>query len=115
MTWLVLADVRVLFSFLRWFDVPSGEVELGNSNESLQRIVNLGHWEESVRMSHEAANCQHTVESVIPEPPFTDFVMRSSILLGSRMNVGRVTRLRSAPGRSWLMMWERTVASISIP
>jgi len=35
-------------------------------------------------------------------------VILSSIERGSRMKVGRVTRLRSAPGRSWLMMCERT-------
>lgn len=37
------------------------------------------------------------------------FVILSSIDLGSRMKVGNVTRLKSAPGRSWEMMWERTV------
>lgn len=31
-------------------------------------------------------------------------MIRSSILRGSRMKVGRTTRLRSAPGRSWEMM-----------
>jgi hypothetical protein len=36
----------------------------------------------------------------------THFVMRSSIDRGSRMKVGSVTRLRSAPGRSWDIMWE---------
>jgi len=60
-------------------------------------------------MGHEAAMGQNSVQAIICGPPSTDFVMRSSILLGSRMNVGRVTRLRSAPGRSWLMMWDKTV------
>lgn len=32
--------------------------------------------------------------------------MRSSIDRGSRMKVGSVTRLKSAPGRSWDMIWE---------
>lgn len=36
------------------------------------------------------------------------FVILSSIDLGSRMKVGNVTRLKSAPGRSWEMMCERT-------
>jgi hypothetical protein len=36
------------------------------------------------------------------------FVIRSNIDLGSRMKVGKVTRERSAPGRSWEMMCERT-------
>jgi hypothetical protein len=35
-------------------------------------------------------------------------VILSSILLGSRIKVGSTTRLRSAPGRSWEMMCERT-------
>lgn len=39
------------------------------------------------------------------------FVIRSSIDLGSSMNVGSVTLLRSAPGRSCDMMWESTVGS----
>jgi hypothetical protein len=38
----------------------------------------------------------------------THFVILSSMLRGSNMKVGRTTRLRSAPGRSWDMMWERT-------
>jgi hypothetical protein len=38
----------------------------------------------------------------------THFVMRSSMDRGSRMKVGSVTRLRSAPGRSCEMMWEST-------
>lgn len=36
-------------------------------------------------------------------------VMRSSMLLGSRMKVGRVTLLRSAPGLSCEMMCDRTL------
>lgn len=36
------------------------------------------------------------------------FVILSSIDRGSRMNVGRVTRLRSAPGRNREMMCEST-------
>lgn len=37
------------------------------------------------------------------------FVIRSSMLRGSRMNVGRTTRLRSAPGRSCEMICMSTV------
>lgn len=39
----------------------------------------------------------------------TDLVILSSIDLSSKMNVGSVTLLRSAPGLNWDMMWERTV------
>jgi hypothetical protein len=35
-------------------------------------------------------------------------VMRSNMLRGSRMKVGSTTRLRSAPGLNWDMMWDRT-------
>lgn len=38
----------------------------------------------------------------------THFVILSSIDLGSRMKVGKVTLLKSAPGRSCEMMCERT-------
>jgi hypothetical protein len=38
----------------------------------------------------------------------TDLVILSNMLRGSRMKVGRVTLLRSAPGRSWEMIWVRT-------
>lgn len=37
------------------------------------------------------------------------FVILSSIDLSSRMKVGRVTLDKSAPGRSWDMIWVRTV------
>lgn len=37
-------------------------------------------------------------------------VIRSNIDRGSRMKVGSVIRLRSAPGRSCEMMWVRTAA-----
>ena len=37
-------------------------------------------------------------------------VIRSNMLRGSRMNVGRVTLLKSAPGLSWEMMCPSTAA-----
>ena len=39
----------------------------------------------------------------------TDLVILSNIDLGSSMNVGSVTLLRSAPGLSWEMMCDNTV------
>lgn len=42
------------------------------------------------------------------------FVILSSIDLGSRMKVGKVTLLKSAPGRSWEMMWDKTVGEVSL-
>ena len=37
-----------------------------------------------------------------------NFVILSSIDRGSKMNVGRTTLLKSAPGLSWDIIWERT-------
>jgi hypothetical protein len=42
------------------------------------------------------------------------FVILSSIDLSSRMNVGRVTRERSAPGRNCAMMCESTTAVLNM-
>jgi hypothetical protein len=43
----------------------------------------------------------------------TYFVIRSSMDRSSRMNVGRVIRDRSAPGRSWAMICDNTSSVIS--
>ena len=51
--------------------------------------------------------------SLEAERPY--FVILSSMDLGSRMKVGRVTLLRSAPGRNWEMMWDSTVGEVSFP
>lgn len=57
-------------------------------------------------MAHEASK-QSTISTFRyigcrhgEEWPESYLVMRSSMLLGSKIKVGRVTRLRSAPGRS---------------
>jgi hypothetical protein len=42
-------------------------------------------------------------------PRYTHFVILSNILLGSKMNVGNTTLLKSAPGRNCEMMCERTI------
>jgi hypothetical protein len=42
------------------------------------------------------------------------FVIRSSIDLGSSMNVGSVTLLRSAPGRSCDMICESTMGTKAV-
>ena len=62
-------------------------------------------------MSHEAGDA---VSPLFIFPSFSGlagsyFVIRSNMDLGSKRKVGRVTLLRSAPGRNWEMMWERTV------
>lgn len=50
---------------LRWFEMPSTEVELHHRHKPLYRIVNLGHWEQRLRMGHKAT---HTHESAFPCP-----------------------------------------------
>jgi hypothetical protein len=39
--------------------VPATQVEFDHRNESLQRIVNIGHWQECFWMCHEAVGCQY--------------------------------------------------------
>jgi hypothetical protein len=57
-------------------------------------------------MCHEAI----PISAICPSFLGTDthFVILSSILLGSRMKVGSTTRLKSAPGRSWLIICDKT-------
>lgn len=110
--------------------MPTAQVELNNRDESLHRVVYVGDGQKHLWVRHEAAEYQ-SVHSVpcVAFPYFhpwdlgqsfvfikasglsTHFVMRSSMLRGSRMKVGSTTRLRSAPGRSWEMMWVRTKGS----
>jgi hypothetical protein len=81
--------------------VPATEVEPNNSHEALYGVLDFGHWEKRVWMCHEAiSNRQHSDPLGSFGSKVTHFVILSSIDRGSRMKVGRVTRLRSAPGRS---------------
>jgi hypothetical protein len=59
-------------------------------------------------MGHEAGHLSALLYQGIHRKILSHFVMRSNIDRGSRMKVGRVTRLRSAPGRSCDMMCEST-------
>ena len=89
--------------------MPTAQVELGHLDESRNRIFHLRHRQEHLRVRHEAISpCQHSSPSSQNIDDHTHFVIRSSILLGSSMNVGSVTRLRSAPGRSCDIMCMRT-------
>jgi hypothetical protein len=56
---------------------------------------------------------QPSVFYCVPAWLFTNFVMRSSMDRGSRMKVGSVTRLRSAPGRNCDMICMSTVVQVS--
>ena len=87
--------------------MPAAQVELYDRNKALQRIVNLRHGQEIFWMRHKAM----AVVSCAQEGwgcAQTDFVILSSIDRSSRINVGRVTLDRSAPGRSCDMICERT-------
>ena len=91
---------------VRWFDMPAAQVELDNRNETLYWIFDFGHGKKGFRMCHEAIP-DRQISFVTKEwNPY--FVIRSSIDLGSKMNVGRVTLFKSAPGRNCDMICEST-------
>jgi hypothetical protein len=78
--------------------MPTTEVELDYRHKSFDRIFDLGHRKEGIGMRHEAG--LRSIRNAPVQDSHTYFVILSSIDLGSRMNVGSVTRERSAPGRS---------------
>lgn len=90
--------------------MPTAQIELDNGGESIDGVVDLGNREEHFGVRHEAVAV--LAFCCMGQPPTLDrhyFVILSSILRGSKMKVGRTTRLRSAPGRSWEIMWPSTV------
>ena len=88
--------------------MPPAEIELGHSYKALDRIVDLGEREECLGVGHEAVQPSVSIYQRMHRLVLSYFVMRSSIDRGSRMKVGSVTRLRSAPGRSCDIMCEST-------
>lgn len=97
---------------VRRLDVPSTQVEFDHGHKSLNRIINSAHGEESIGVGHEArrdvSSCRAKRQGSKAGAISSYLVIRSSMDRGSRMNVGRTTRLKSAPGRSWEMMCDRT-------
>src|SRR5690242_2357465 len=91
---------------IRGLDVPTTEVELGHCDEALHGVFNLGQRKERLGVGHEAGTVSNIITPARLEA--SHLVMRSNMDRGSRMKVGRVTRLRSAPGRSCDMMCEST-------
>lgn len=97
--------------------MPSTQIEFDHRNETLNRVIDRGHRKKRFGMCHEAMQSIQSVPSQVIVGPAPDklrkgrtyLVMRSSIDLGSRIKVGRTTRLKSAPGRSCEMICERTV------
>lgn len=84
--------------------MPSTQVELDHRHKALDWVVNSAHGKEGIGVSHEARRDVSFWKAKRQGSKAGDIisylVIRSSIDRGSRMNVGRTTRLRSAPGRS---------------
>lgn len=83
--------------------MPATQIKLDNRNESLDGVVDEWYGEKHFGVAHEAVEvmsafrmCRRFRHS---RSRWAYLVIRSSILRGSRMKVGRTTRLRSAPGR----------------
>lgn len=94
--------------------MPSTQIEPDNGNEALEGVIDGGHGKECFGVRHKAVLvCQLIRSTCIHSYQKTDFVILSSMDRGSRMKVGKATRLRSAPGRNWEMICERTALSIS--
>lgn len=95
--------------------MPTAQVELDHGDEAFERIIDGGHRQKGLRMSHEASDNVMLVLSntTVIDVYSTYLVIRSNIDRGSKMKVGSTTRLRSAPGRSWLIMCDRTERSAS--
>lgn len=94
--------------------MPTTEIKLDYGDEALDRVVDMWYREEHLGMAHKATfNLGQPLLSRVRYAISwryrdTHLVIRSSMLRGSRMKVGKTTLLRSAPGRSWDMMWVRT-------
>lgn len=89
--------------------MPTTEIEFDDRNKSLYWVVHFGHLEKGVGMCHEAERSVRHI--ACPQRLCTHFVILSSMERSSRMKVGRVILDRSAPGRSWDMIWESTELS----
>lgn len=94
--------------------MPATEIELDDGDKSIDGVVQSGDVKQHLGMAHEtngrdgqSAGAKRRL-GVGGGGGMTHFVILSSMLRGSRIKVGRTTRLRSAPGRSWEIMWERT-------
>jgi hypothetical protein len=63
---------------LRRLDVPTTEVELYRRYKSLNWIVDVGHWEQSLWMCHETIACQNIAMSSNRVPRDSVFLKRTS-------------------------------------
>lgn len=94
-------------------DMPAAQVEFDDGNEALGGVVDLGNGQQHLGMTHEACKRRSAGDRYDGGEQATNLVILSNMLRGSRMKVGRTTRLRSAPGRSWEMMCMRTTVAFS--
>jgi hypothetical protein len=94
--------------------MPAAQVEFDYGDKALDRVIDIRHLEHKFGMCHEAIRDWLAGWKVIYNFPRVEtyFVIRSNIDRGSRIKVGRVTLLRSAPGRSCDMIWERTMCPV---
>lgn len=88
--------------------MPATQIELCHGDEALHGVLNLWDWQHRLGVRHEAVSAVSIAVSRgrvgTRGRGESHFVMRSSMDRGSRINVGSVTRLRSAPGRSCAMI-----------
>lgn len=80
--------------------MPSTQVELDYRNKSLNRILDIWHGKEGFWVCHEARIQGRQLGRREIRIDYSYLVILSSMDLGSRMNVGSTTLLKSAPGRS---------------
>lgn len=106
-------------------NVPTAKVKLDDRDEPLCWIIHHRHWQQCLGVLHEAtfpskilivsstrkSSHGRNQPKMLAE---TYLVILSSMLFGSRMKVGRVMRLRSAPGLSCEIIDSNTIASSPI-
>lgn len=99
---------------LRGSDVPAAQIEFNYRHESLNGIVDFRDRQEHFGVAHEAVRGllasmgQCSTAETVKETVGSYLVIRSSMLRGSKMKVGSTTLLKSAPGRSCDIMWDKT-------
>ena len=92
--------------------MPAAQVKFDHGHETLCWIFDFGHRKKGFRMCHKAiAGCKNSSQT---RESNAYLVIRSSIDFGSKMNVGKVTLLRSAPGRNCDMIWESTTKTTAV-
>lgn len=101
--------------------MPAAEVKLYNREEALGGVFDARHGEQRLRVCHEAGQACISFRFLFlystsgwRRAGWTHLVILSSMERGSRIKVGRVILLRSAPGRNCEMMWVRTCLALAL-